>query len=144
MQIARSMLACSLTMALICPAALACSCFRTDTDESRFRQATHVFTARVTEAKEIRDGERSRVEATVSITETFKGQPNKLPRLWSYIPFGKDSNSCAVAFTVGENYVFLIGDDGRVEYCSGSRQYNPALEKPFVENLRVLSRGKTL
>jgi hypothetical protein len=122
--------------------ALSCSCFRTDTDKSRFNQAAHVFSARVTGAKEVRDRKGARVEATFLVTEIFKGQPDKLSHVWSYIPFGTDSNSCAVAFTVGENYVFLLGNDGLVQYCSGSKQYNPALEKSVIETLRVLSRAK--
>ena len=96
----------------------------------------------MTGATEIRDRLRPRVEATFAVTEEFKGNASKLARLWSYIPFGEDSDSCAVAFTVGEHYVFLVGDDGLVQYCSGSKQYNPALEKSAVDDLRILSRGR--
>lgn len=122
--------------------ALSCSCFRTATDESRFDKATHVFTARVTSAKEVGDSSGPRVEATFAVTEVFKGKPRRLTRIWSYLPFGADSDSCAVAFTVGEHYVFLIGDDGLVQYCSGSKRYNPALEESVAEALRVFARAK--
>ena len=131
-----------LMIAVVCPSALACSCLRTDTEESRFQRATHVFTARVTGAREVRDRLGPRVEAAFSVTEVLKGQPAKLRRLWSHIPFGDDSDSCAVAFTIGEHYIFLVGADGLVDYCSGSRQYNPALEKSAVEVLRALSRAR--
>jgi hypothetical protein len=122
--------------------ALACSCLRTDSDESRFRQAKHVFTARITGATEVKDGQGARIEAKFSVSEVFKGQPHKLEQLWSHIPFGHDSNSCAVVFSVGEHYVFLVDDDGLVDYCSGSKRYNPALEKSAVEALRALASAK--
>lgn len=122
--------------------ALACSCFRTDTDKSRFQQAKHVFTARITGAREVRDRNGARIEATFSVTEVLKGQPKTLKQLWSHIPFGDNSNSCAVVFSVGEHYVLLVDDDGLVDYCSGSKQYNPASEESAVETLRALARAK--
>jgi hypothetical protein len=121
---------------------LACSCSRTDTDESRYTQARHVFTARVTAAKEVRSRGRPRVEVTVAVTEVFKGQPSKLARIWSHMPSGADSSACAVAFTVGEQYVLLLADDGLVQLCSGSKRYDPASEQAIVEGLRALSRTR--
>src|SRR5262245_875365 len=108
---------------------LACSCFRTDTDKSRFDEAKHVFTARITSAREVKDRQGGHIEATFSTTEILKGQPKSLKQLWSYVPFGEGSDSCAVVFSVGEHYILFVGDDGLVDYCSGSKRYNPALEK---------------
>lgn len=123
--------------------AVACSCLRTATDRSRFEQAGHVFTARITSAREVKDPQGAHIEATFSVTEVLKGQPKTLRRLWSHIPFGPGSNSCAVVFSVGEHYILLVDDDGLVEYCSGSKRYNPALEQADVEALRTLARPKT-
>lgn len=82
---------------------LACSCFRTDTDKSRFEKAMHVFTARITGAREVRDRQGAHIEAAFSTAEVLKGQPKSLKQLWSHVPFGEGSNSCAVVFSVGES-----------------------------------------
>lgn len=133
----------TLMLVMASSTAVACSCFRTATDRSRFEQAGHVFTARITSAREVKDRQGVHVEATFSVTEVLKGQPKTLNRLWSHKPFGQGSNSCAVVFSVGEHYILLVDDDGLVEYCSGSKRYNPALEQADVEVLRAIARPKT-
>jgi len=131
-----------LILAMASAPGVACSCFRTDTDKSRFDKAKHVFTARITGAREVRDRDGAHIEATFSTTEVLKGRPKSLKQLWSHIPFGEGSNSCAVVFSVGEHYVLFVGDDGLIDYCSGSKQYNPALEKSTVEALRAIANAK--
>ena len=121
---------------------LACSCLRTDTDRIRFDRASYVFSARITGARELRDSSNPRIESSFAVGEVIKGDPSRLARLWSYLPFGPESNSCAISFTVGQSYIFLVSEDGLVHYCSGSRRYNPALEAHLVSTLRDLAQKK--
>ena len=120
----------------------ACKCLKLEGFAPLFKNATHVFSARITSAKEIMVGSEPMIEAEFSLTEVFKGAPEKLRALNSFSLSGPKSNSCAVPFTTGADYIIFAGNNGLVEYCSGSREYNRLLDASLVEQLRELKNKK--
>jgi hypothetical protein len=126
---------------LVAQTAFGCSCVLNNNDAATVAAADYVFVARLVSAREVREGS-PRIEASFVPLDVVKGNPKTLPQIWTYIPFGPDSNSCAVSFAVGEHYVLIIASDGLVHHCSRSRRFNPALDTELLRTLHELVRTK--
>ena len=114
--------------------ALACSCAESNL-EWHFESSPHVFTAVVTGARFDSAGD---IEADYEVTEVFKGDP----------PFDKlrttrGGTSCDTSITVGPEYLFFMGEEGRFGMCSGNRTIVPGRPDPWVGLLRAYKAGET-
>ena len=128
-------LVCLVSLVLICAMpgrAAACSCMSPELQRS-YESSRNVFTAVVTGARFDGDGN---IEAGFEVTETFKGD----------VPFDKlrttrSGTSCDTSITVGPEYLFFMGDEGRFGGCS----VRPTVEsaESWLEILRAYKAGET-
>lgn len=108
--------------------AIACSCAGSDL-QGQYESSPNVFTAVVTGAKFDEDGN---IEADFEVTEIFKGD----------IPFDKlrttrSGTTCDTSITVGPEYIFFMGDEGRFGMCSGNKTIVPGRATPWLDLLRA-------
>ena len=109
--------------------AVACSCVSSDLQRS-YESSPNVFAAVVTGARFDDDGN---IEADYEVTETFKGD----------IPFDKlrttrSGTSCDTSITVGPEYLFFMGDQGRFGGCSVYPTIKPGKPTPWLDILRAI------
>jgi len=114
--------------------ALACTCAGSDL-KGQYETSSNVFTAVVTGARFDDDGN---IEADFEVTEVFKGN----------IPFDKlrttrSGTTCDTSITVGPEYVFFMGDEGRFGMCSGNKIIVPGRPTPWLDLLRTYKAGET-
>lgn len=96
--------------------ALACSCLKPDL-EATWNEAAHIFIAEITDVR-TPPGAAGNVQALFRVAESIKGHPETV----EYLVGTSDSTgaACAFEFRVGERYLVVADDDGRVSTCSGS------------------------
>ncbi len=114
--------------------ALACSCAGSDL-QGQYESSSNVFTAVVIGARFDEDGN---IEADFEVTAVFKGD----------IPFDKlrttrHGTSCDTSITVGPEYLFFMGNEGRFGACSGNRTIVPGSPTPWLDLLRAYKAGET-
>ena len=114
--------------------ASACSCAGADLQGS-YESSPNVFTAVVTGARFDDDGN---IEADFEVTETFKGN----------VPFDKlrttrSGTSCDTSITVGPEYLFFMGDEGRFGGCSVRPTIEPSKPTPWLDILQAYKAGET-
>ncbi|MDH3430646.1 MAG: hypothetical protein OEQ14_11625 [Gammaproteobacteria bacterium] len=124
----------SLILVLLASDALACSCAGSDL-QGQYEGSDNVFTAVVTGARFDDDGN---IEADFMITEVFKGD----------IPFDKlrttrSGTTCDTSITVGPEYIFFMGDEGRFGMCSGNKTIVPGRPTPWLDLLKAYKAGET-
>ncbi len=124
----------SLILVLLASDVLACSCMGSDL-EGQYESSPNVFTAVVTGARFDEDGN---IEANFEVAEVFKGN----------IPFDKlrttrSGSSCDTSITVGPEYLFFMGDEGRFGMCAGNKTIVPGRPTPWLDLLRVYKAGGT-
>jgi len=114
--------------------AVACSCISPDLQGS-YESSPNVFTAVVTGGRFDDDGN---IEANFEVTEVFKGN----------VPFDKlrttrGGTSCDTSITVGPEYLFFIGDEGRFGGCSVRPTIVPGKPTPWLDILQAYKAGET-
>ncbi|MDX1508093.1 MAG: hypothetical protein R3358_07420, partial [Woeseiaceae bacterium] len=112
---------CLALLASLVPAtALACSCMGT-TIETRYERSENVFSAVITSIEFVECERRhpqiecSDWEAGFEVTQQFKGG-TPFERISSHV----GGASCGTSLTVGEEYLFFMGDTGNTGLCSGT------------------------
>ncbi len=123
-----------LTFLLLTCEVLACTCIGSDL-QGQYEASSNVFTAVVTGARFDEDGN---IEADFEVTEIFKGA----------IPFDKlrttkSGSTCDTSITVGPEYLFFMGDEGRFGLCSGNKTIVPGKPTPWLDLLRAYTAGAT-
>jgi len=102
----------------------ACSC-ATSSREDGFRNAEHVFIARIESVRHVQQSPGRLIDATgrrvypqmatFSLVERFKGDPKQVTALRT----GYGGGDCGVPLIVGFEYMVLVEDDGIVSMCKG-------------------------
>ena len=127
-----------LLQALLAPSnSYACDC-KQSYFADRFSNAENIYTAKLSSATVVKPDkgkERSYVEGTFQVIETYKGNPKPIMKLKT----GIDSGACGIPMTVGRAYIIFQRNNEHISTCDGTATVNPYDEDELAKRLGAKS-----